>query len=97
MSETRTEIGDIRYNAATASFEALVTVHTESGDLRVASSYAAPLDTEIDAAESALRAEALAGLDRPDRLVSHPGRRAPEPRPAGFKRIFGAMLGNRAA
>ena len=39
MTESQTQIGDMRYNAAEQRFEALVTFHTDAGRVRVASSF----------------------------------------------------------
>ncbi|MCA0997500.1 hypothetical protein [Alloyangia pacifica] len=64
MTEMTTQIGEMRYNAAEGQFEALVTFHTDAGRLRVASSFAAPVTTQPDAAERVLVSRALASLDQ---------------------------------
>ena len=70
MTESQTQIGDMRYNAAEQRFEALVTFHTDAGRVRVASSFDAPVTTQPDAAERVLLARALAALDQPGTLQS---------------------------
>ncbi|SDH86527.1 hypothetical protein [Alloyangia pacifica] len=76
MTEMRTQIGEMRYNAAEEQFEALVTFHSDAGRVRVASTFKAPVTTQPDAAERVLVSRALALLDRPDTLQA---RTAPLP------------------
>lgn len=59
MCETTTRIEQVRYNAAEQCFEALVTLHTEAGAVRVASQYAAPLSAEYEDVTEKLYEDAL--------------------------------------
>lgn len=53
------ELKDVIYNAATQSFEALVTVHDGSNKRRYACSINAPIDMEFDDAARGLATQAL--------------------------------------
>lgn len=55
-------IHDVRYNAAEQCFEALVTLHTPAGRVRVASQFAAPLHADFEAASRGLLNAALIAL-----------------------------------
>lgn len=59
MQTSRTQIGDVTYNAATQSFEALVTFHTESGRVRVAAEFQAPLSEDFETVAEGLWRDAL--------------------------------------
>ena len=41
MNELKTQIGEVRYNAAEQCFEALVTFHTDAGRVRVVADFPA--------------------------------------------------------
>ncbi|WP_226625877.1 hypothetical protein [Alloyangia pacifica] len=86
MTEMRTQIGDMRYNAAEEQFEALVTFHGDAGRVRVASTFRAPVTTQPDAAERVLISRALALLDREGTLQARtaplPSERVRRPRDA---------------
>ncbi|KMK65297.1 hypothetical protein [Puniceibacterium sp. IMCC21224] len=68
MDKNKTQIGSVSYNAATQSFEALVTFHTDQGRVRVASQYPAPLATDFSVAANGLWNEALRRIDLPGSL-----------------------------
>lgn len=74
MQNAMPRIDDIRYNAAEECFEALVTLNTREGAMRVASSYPAPLTAEFDEVSKGLLQAALRGRKAPDVMKS----RAPE-------------------
>ncbi|WP_353473675.1 hypothetical protein PVT71_06425 [Salipiger sp. H15] len=96
MTEMRTQIGDMRYNAAEQQFEALVTFHSDAGRVRVASSFRAPVTTQPDAAERILVSRALALLDREGTLQARtpplPSERQRRPREAEPRRMRLAWL-----
>ncbi len=71
MSEMTPRIHDVRYNAVTQCFEALVTLHTPQGRVRVASEFSAPLTTDFETASRGLLNKALIALGDPDALKSH--------------------------
>ena len=68
MRSMKTQIGDVTYNAATQSFEALVTFYTDAGRIRVAARHPAPLDADFARVTDALWHNAMKSLDRPDAL-----------------------------
>ena len=70
MSDMTPRIHDVRYNAAEQCFEALVTLHTPAGRVRVASQFAAPMTTEFEAASRGLLNTALIALSDKDALKS---------------------------
>ncbi|MBY6004133.1 hypothetical protein KUV62_09455 [Salipiger bermudensis] len=87
MTQSQAQIGNLTYNAADECYQALVTFHTDEGRIRVASSYAAPLDADPEEVERALISDALTAPDRPNRLrarlkprLSERPRPAPEPK-----------------
>ncbi|MCA0941457.1 hypothetical protein LCM28_16420 [Salipiger pacificus] len=86
MTEMRTQIGEMRYNAAEEQFEALVTFHSSAGRTRVASSFKAPVTTQPEVAEQVLLARARALLGRDDALLARtpplPSERVRRPRDA---------------
>lgn len=59
MIQSSAQVGNLTYNAAENSFQALVTFHTDEGRLRVASSYPATLDTDEATVERGLIADAM--------------------------------------
>ncbi|SNR48928.1 hypothetical protein [Puniceibacterium sediminis] len=59
MQTSRTQIGDVTYNAATQSFEALVTFHTKAGRVRVAAEFHAPLSEDFEVVTESLWQDAL--------------------------------------
>ncbi|EBA05615.1 hypothetical protein [Sagittula stellata] len=62
MSDMTPRIHDVRYNAAEQCFEALVTLHTPGGRVRVASTFSAPMTTDFEAASRGLLNTALMAL-----------------------------------
>lgn len=68
MTQSKTQIGDVTYNAATQSFEALVTFHTDAGRMRIPSSFAAPLDAPFAHVTDGLWHNARKLLSKPDAL-----------------------------
>lgn len=76
MSDMTPRIHDVRYNAVEQCFEALVTLHTPQGRLRVASQFTAPMTTDFEDAARGLLNTALAALGNPNALVS---RKTPRP------------------
>ena len=68
MSTWTPRIDQVRYNAAEQCFEALVTVVTPQGLLRVASQYAAPVTTDFEEAARRLWMRARLSLGTPERL-----------------------------
>ncbi|BBU53987.1 MULTISPECIES: hypothetical protein [Mameliella] len=68
MSTWTPRIDQVRYNAAEQCFEALVTVVTPQGLLRVASQYAAPVTTDFEEAARGLWMRARLSLGTPERL-----------------------------
>lgn len=79
MHDAMPRIDEIRYNAAEECFEALVTLNTREGAMRIASTYSAPLTAEFEEVSngllaSALRAEAAPGTMK-SRAPSMPFRR----------------------
>ncbi|SEL90062.1 hypothetical protein SAMN05444413_1218 [Roseivivax marinus] len=103
MYQSRPSVSDLRYNAASSAFEGIVTFHSESGRIRMASSFEAPLDTSYDAAVAGLREDAIRSLDRPDALRSRRAARRTQARSGSrapafpFGRLLGQFFGNRAA
>ncbi|EPX83358.1 hypothetical protein [Salipiger mucosus] len=103
MSDDRSQIGTIRYNAAEERFEALVTLRTETGRTRVPSHFDAPITTGEEIAAQGLLANAQRMRDRPGGLQSHlPARagdvaQAPTPEKHGLVPGWLKMLGGRAA
>ncbi|SLN61595.1 hypothetical protein ROJ8625_03143 [Roseivivax jejudonensis] len=95
------DVGAVRYNPAESAFEALVTVPTDRGPVRVASSYEAPVSTSEWAAIAGLRREAIRSLDQPGTIRSYVAPEEDETAPAGvvapIQRFFGQLFGNRAA
>lgn len=63
---------EIRYDAADQTFNAVVSISTEFGDLRYACSVAAPLTMSISQASAALRREALRRHCQAPELYSAP-------------------------
>lgn len=55
-------IHDVRYNAVDQCFEALVTLHTPGGRVRVAAQFDAPMTTDFEAASRGLLNVALMAL-----------------------------------
>lgn len=70
MSKIKTQIGEIAYNPALESFEALVTFHSDLGQVRVAACFDAPLTAEFDEVSDGLLRDALEGVMRSDQLRS---------------------------
>jgi hypothetical protein len=68
MSTWTPRIDQVRYNAAEQCFEALVTVVTPQGLLRVASQYPAPVTTDFEEAARGLWMRARLSLGTPERL-----------------------------
>ncbi|MBV7397445.1 hypothetical protein [Mameliella sediminis] len=68
MSTWTPRIDQVRYNAAEQCFEALVTVVTPQGLLRVASQYAAPVTTDFEEAARGLWMRARLALGTPERM-----------------------------
>jgi hypothetical protein len=75
MSSLTPRIDQVRYNAAEQCFEALVTVITPQGVLRVASQFAAPITTDFEAAAQGLWMRARMHIGTPEvmRLRLLPG------------------------
>ncbi|MGP6088463.1 hypothetical protein [Antarctobacter jejuensis] len=79
MSSWHPRIDQVRYNAAEQCFEALVTVVTPQGILRIASQYAAPITTEFEEAARGLWIRARLRLGTPEIMqVRLPDLPAPE-------------------
>lgn len=70
MCESTSRIEQVRYNAAEQCFEALVTLHTDTGAVRVASRYAAPLSAEYEDVTEKLHEDALRKRDADGALKS---------------------------
>ncbi|GAA4227889.1 hypothetical protein J4E08_18850 [Sagittula sp. NFXS13] len=70
MSDMTPRIHDVRYNAVEQCFEALVTLHTPGGRVRVASQFDAPMTTDFEAASRGLLNAALIGLSDRSALKS---------------------------
>lgn len=87
MSRSKTEIGEIRYNAAEQCFEALVSFHGDTGTRRVPSSFFAPLDTEFEVIGKGLMQAAKAHINRPEKMKSRL-EKAPEQLPTPRKGAF---------
>lgn len=68
MSTWTPRIDQVRYNATEQCFEALVTVVTPQGLLRVASQYVAPITTEFEEAARGLWMRARLSLGTPEQL-----------------------------
>lgn len=68
MQQIKTEIGDVRFNAQTGKFEALVTFHKEGVRTRVAAEYEAPITTDFEAASRGLWHAALRQIGAPASL-----------------------------
>ena len=68
MSTWTPRIDQVRYNATEQCFEALVTVVTPQGLLRVASQYVAPITTDFEEAARGLWMRARQYLGTPERL-----------------------------
>ena len=77
------QLNDVIYNAATQSFEALVTVHDASGQQRYACAIDAPIDMEFRDAAKGLSRQALRrhGRGQADSVIDlpHVPRRAGRP------------------
>ncbi|SFE36862.1 hypothetical protein [Roseivivax sediminis] len=102
MQDLDSDIGDVRYNPATASFEALVTVETDRGPVRIPSDFEAPLDTGFHEAVTGLRRAAIRSLEQPDSLRSQIVPEGVDPDIAQhaahpIQKLFGQLFGNRAA
>ncbi|MFZ5964139.1 hypothetical protein ACOXXX_14430 [Thalassococcus sp. BH17M4-6] len=68
MTQTKTQIGDVTYNASAQAFEALVTFYTDAGRVRVAASYPAALNASFSDINDGLWHNAIRNLDAPDAL-----------------------------
>lgn len=99
MSRSKTEIGEVRYNPAEQSFEALVTFHGTTGTRRIPTSFCAPLTAEFDVVSKGLLKAAMARINRSDQMKSRL-EKAPAPMPKPLQGGFDwqALLhGSRAA
>ncbi|MBE9637625.1 hypothetical protein [Salipiger mangrovisoli] len=96
MTEMRTQIGEMRYNAAEEQFEALVTFHSDAGRVRLASTFKAPVTTPPEVAERVLMSRALGLLDREGTLQARtaplPSERQRRPRDAAPRKEGFAWL-----
>ncbi|ETX27100.1 hypothetical protein [Roseivivax isoporae] len=63
-------VDGLRYTPEAEAFDALVTLDTDEGRMRVPGRFAAPLDTSEEEAIAGLKADALRSLDRPCALRS---------------------------
>ena len=89
MSTWTPRIDQVRYNAAEQCFEALVTVVTPQGLLRVASQYAAPVTTDFEEAARGLWMRARLSLGTPERRRdAHRRLICPFPRVRLFTRLY---------
>lgn len=70
MSQIKTELGEIAYNPASESFEALVIFHTIAGPQRVAASFRAALSAEFETISDGLLRDALNNFARSGALKS---------------------------
>lgn len=68
MSSSHPRIDQVRYNAAEQCFEALVIVVTPQGVLRVASQYAAPIDSDFEIVTRGLWLKARLHLGTPETM-----------------------------
>ncbi|SMX39331.1 hypothetical protein [Maliponia aquimaris] len=68
MSSWNPRIDQVRYNAAEQCFEALVTVVTAQGLLRIASQYTAPITTDFEEAARGLWMRARLHLGTPEMM-----------------------------
>lgn len=59
MKTFKTEVQNLTYNAATQCFEALVVLHTFSGQVTYATSAYGPMDTEFEAIAKTMTDQAL--------------------------------------
>ncbi|WP_146592381.1 hypothetical protein [Puniceibacterium confluentis] len=103
MQTSRTQIGDVTYNAVTQSFEALVTFHTQAGRIRVAAQYEASLAEDFELVTEGLWQDALNRRQDPNalhaRLEAHrvvSRRRAQRSLPP-LQRWFDVLIGSDAA
>ena len=99
MQTSRPQIGDVTYNAATQSFEALVTFDTPTGRIRVAASVPGQIAQDPETMTDALRHDALERKSEPSALHARlegadaPRRRAAYPP----RRWYAALIGRDAA
>ncbi len=103
MQTSRTQIGEISYNAGTQSFEALVTFHTAEGRLRVPATFMSPLADDHETVAEALLQNALIKCQDPKALTARLqsqremlSRRSERARPHA-QRWFDALIGREAA
>ncbi|MCT4558839.1 MAG: hypothetical protein N4A61_12380 [Pelagimonas sp.] len=68
MSHIKTQISGIRYNAADARFEALVTFHGPFGQTSVPAFSHAPIDADFDTLSDEFLRDALTRLTAPSAL-----------------------------
>ena len=69
------ELGDVTYNAASQSFEALATCDTQTGQIRLPASFEAPLDAPEQLVRQGLVADATRKMRNGSELrsrVAHP-------------------------
>jgi hypothetical protein len=69
------ELGDVTYNAASQSFEALATCDTQTGQIRLPASFEAPLDAPEQLVRQGLVADATRKMQNGSELrsrVAHP-------------------------
>lgn len=79
----KVEFENLRYNAATLEFEALVAMKVSGAWAKYACSFKAPLDTDYQVVTSQLLAQAKRQRDTKKGMVSH---RSPVPRPQTIAR-----------
>ncbi|MBN7784344.1 hypothetical protein JYP51_05395 [Ponticoccus gilvus] len=70
MQNGSPRIDEIRYNAAEECFEALVTLNTIEGAMRIASAYPAPVTAEFEEVSNGLLRNALRNRTAPEALRS---------------------------
>ncbi len=103
MQTSRTQIGDVTYNAANQCFQALVTFHTQGGRVRVAAEFESSLGEDFEVVTEGLWQDALRRRDDPHamhaRLEAHRAithRKAQRTLPP-MQRWFENLIGREAA
>ncbi|MDU8910679.1 orotidine 5-phosphate decarboxylase [Aestuariicoccus sp. MJ-SS9] len=92
MSTGNPQLRDVTYNAATQAFEALVAFDTAEGRQRIASTFAAPIDTPFERAAQGLWQAALVRLNQPGTLRSRRATAADAARETAESRTIAAFF-----
>lgn len=103
MQTSRTQIGDVSYNAASQSFQALVSFHTQGGRVRVAAEFESPVSEDFEVVTEGLWQDALRRRNDPHalhaRLEAHRviSRRNAQRSMPPMQRWFESLIGREAA